>query len=204
MNVEIPQQTTGAHTNTTHSINANNISEARFIYNRACKRLLNINSWHKLCGTASADFELVDSEGNKDFGLAKENEYFKIDIPGLGTIAGDGYDWVIVEKIEDHSNPDGEEENLLIKVRPTTSPTNNSSNTAHFLSDEATSTFVISRNTTTVSAAVYGRNEVPNKNTEKIVDKIRNIIVGTGAIAGASKIQWKLLVKGLLAGDNKE
>jgi len=40
---------------------------------------------------------------------------------------------------------------------------------------------------------------VPNNKTEKIVDKIRNTVVGSAAIAGVSKIQWKMLAKGLLS-----
>ena len=43
---------------------------------------------------------MIDKKGENDDGIAKENEYFKIDIPGLGSAAGDGYDWVRVEKVE--------------------------------------------------------------------------------------------------------
>ena len=69
---------------------------------------------------------------------------------------------------------------------------------AHFLSDDATSTFIISRKNNTITASVHGRNEKPNTEAAGLLDKIRNAIVGTTAVAGISKIQWKLLVKGLL------
>lgn len=199
MDLDIPQQQKGAQTNTEHSVTANTQEEAHALFKKGCDRLLDINTWNKLCGTASADFRLINKNGEQENGLAKENDYFKIDIPGLGPASGEGYDWVKVEKIEDKTNSTGDEESFLLRVRPSTNPNNNLNDIAHFLSDEATSTFVISRKNNTVTASVFGRNEVPNKNSEKIVDKIRNALVGLGAIAGASKIQWKLLVTGLLS-----
>jgi len=53
---------------------------------------------------------------------------------------------------------------------------------AHFFSDKSTSNFAVIRDKKLVSAAVFGRNEVPN--TENTSDS-----------------QWKSLVKGIL---NKE
>ncbi len=63
---------------------------------------------------------------------------------------------------------------------------------------------MISRKGSTVIASVFGRNETPNTSTEKVGDKIRNAAIGSTAIAGASKIQWASLVKGLLADDADE
>ena len=203
MDLDIPQQLKGAHTNTEHSVTANTKEEAHALFKMGCNRLLNINAWNKLCGTASADFRLINKNGEEDNSLAKENDYFKIDIPGLGPASGEGYDWVKVEKIEDRTNSSVDEESFLLRVRPSTNPNNDIDDIAHFLSDEATSSFVISRKDKTVTASVFGRNEVPNKNAEKVVDKIRNALVGVGAIAGGSKIQWKLLVTGLLKKDRK-
>ena len=69
---------------------------------------------------------------------------------------------------------------------------------AHFYTDEATSNFIVKREGTKVTAGVYGRNEKPNVKTETIIDKVRNAVVGTGAVTAFSKIQWKALVNGLL------
>src|SRR5688572_12697926 len=133
MEKDIPKQVEGAQTNTSYSLTAINIDEAKSLYQKARKRLLDINNWQQLCGAASAQFELVDETGNKDDGIAKENEYFKIDIPGLGNVAGDGYDWVKVEKVEESNKPEEDIECILIKVRPATSPNNDSRDIAHFL-----------------------------------------------------------------------
>lgn len=59
---------------------------------------------------------------------------------------------------------------------------------------------MVSHEGNTVRAAVYGRNEVPNTGAEKAVDKARNAMVALSAMAGVSKLQWKLLVKGLVEG----
>ena len=39
---------------------------------------------------------------------------------------------------------------------------------------------------------------MPNTETDRLVDKVRNVVVGTTAIAGLADIQWKNLVKGLI------
>ena len=197
----VPGQLKGAQSNTEHYVTAESREEALDIFKRAYKRLLNINIWHKLSGKSSADFELRDSDGEEEHRLARVNDYFKIDIPGPGPAAGDGYDWVKVEEIEDKTNPEADEESFSLRVRPCTDPNNESTDVAHFFTDESTSTFVIRRKENTVIASVFGRNEKPNTDTKKVVDKIRNAAIGSTAIAGVSKIQWASLVKGLLADD---
>ncbi len=203
-NEMVPEQLKGGQSNTEHSVTAGSRQEALDIFKRAYNRLLNVNAWHKFSGKATADFELKDPQGEGKHRLTHVNDYFKIDIPGPGSAAGDGYDWVNVEEIEDKTNPEAEEESVSMRVRPCTDPTNESTDVAHFFTDESTSTFVISRKGNTVIASVFGRNEKPNTSTEKVVDKIRNAAIGSTAIAGASKIQWASLVKGVLAGDAEE
>ena len=87
---------------------------------------------------------------------------------------------------------------MLMRVRPATNPNNDRQDVAHFFSDEATSNFMVKREGTTITAAVYGRNEKPNTGAEKAVDKARNTAVATGAVSGFSKLQWKSLVNGFL------
>ncbi|MBA2563010.1 MAG: hypothetical protein H0V14_08875 [Chitinophagaceae bacterium] len=194
----VPGQLKGAQSNTEHSVTAKSRDEALDIFKRAYKRLLNINIWQKLSGKATADFELRDSDGEEEHRLASVNDYFKIDIPGPGSAAGEGYDWVKVEEIADKTNPEADEESFSMRVRPSIDPNNESTDVAHFFTDESTSTFVISRKGNTITASVFGRNEKPNTDTKKVVDKIRNAAIGSTAIAGISKIQWASLVKGLL------
>jgi hypothetical protein len=146
----------------------------------------------------SATFQLTDKQGKELSRQAQPGDLFKIDIPGPGPVAGKGYDWVQVEKLIDKRNASPEEESLAIRVRPSPSPLTESSDTAHFFDESATSSFIVHRKNNTVTAGVHGRNEVPNTDVEKKRDIIRNAAVGAGAMTLFSGPQWEGLVKGLL------
>jgi hypothetical protein len=158
--------------------------------------LLGVNNWHHYAGKLAADFQLTDSNGKEVNRPVEKADHFKIDIPGPGPVTGDGFDWVQVEAIEE--NEEGEEQSITIRVRPATNPNNERKDIAHFFSDDATSCFMVKRQHNTVTAAVYGRNEKPNTQTETLSDKARNAAVAGGAITGFSKLQWKSLVNGLV------
>ena len=71
---------------------------------------------------------------------------------------------------------------------------------AHFHKTTATSTFLIMRVSTKVTALERGRNEVPNSRVAAIFDRIRNVAISIGAVLGLSKFQWGKLMKGILKG----
>lgn len=188
----IPEQNEGIETNTESEIELNNEDEARSFFELAKERLFSVNNWHHYAGTGTADFQLTDEKGNPVDRLPQKGDHFKIDIPGPGTITGEGNDWVQIEEITEDENCIG------IRVRPATNPTNERKDVAHFFDETATSSFIVKREKNKVIAGVYGRNEKPNTNTETVVDKIRNATIATGAISGFSKLQWKSLVNGLV------
>jgi hypothetical protein len=188
----IPENKEGTQTNTERSIEFATEEESKQFFQIAKKRLLDVNHWHKIAGNATADFQLTDEEGKPVNRTAKEGDHFKIDIPGPGTITGEGSDWVRIESIQDDENYIG------IRVRPASNPTNERKDIAHFFNDNSTSSFIIKKEGKKITAGVYGRNEKPNTKTETVVDKIRNATVATGAISGFSKLQWKSLVNGLI------
>jgi len=192
----IPKQEAGGESNTEAEVILSNDQEARLFFEVACERLVNVNAWHDYAGTGTAEFILCDAAGNEVQRPAQEGDHFKIDIPGPGTVTGEGYDWVRIEAVEKVENPD--EESLLIRVRPATNPHNDRADTAHFFTEEATSNFVVRRQGLKVKAEVHGRNEKPNVNAETVVDMARNAAVATGAITAFSKLQWKSLVNGLV------
>ncbi|MDB5192018.1 MAG: hypothetical protein JWQ96_1581 [Segetibacter sp.] len=197
--INVPEQNQGAKKDIEASENLSTIEEARKLYNEARSRLLNVNEWGTICGGASATFKLIDKEGNEVNREAQVSDYFKIDLPGPGTKAGEGFDWVQVESIEETGAGPTSDESITMRVRPSQDPVNNKDNSiAHFLTDEATSNFVVLRKDTTVTAAVLGRNETPNTKAETILDKARNAMVALGAIAGVANLQWNSLVKGVL------
>ncbi len=196
----VPAQQTGVQTNTETSTLFDTVETAKAFYEKVKARLLQVNRWHHFAGALTADFQLTDKIGNDVDRPVEQGDHFKIDIPGPGPVTGDGYDWVKVEAIDDKK--EGEEQSLTIRVRPATNPTNGDKDVAHFFSPEATSCFVAKLHGTTVTAAVYGRNEKPNTHTETLTDKTRNAAVAGGAITGLAKLQWKSLVNGLVKKDD--
>jgi len=216
----LPVQQRGAANITSAQVVAANEKDARFIFERAAERLQDVNQWSEHCGSLTS-FQLIDEDGEPLQGSANEGDFIRIDLPGPGGREGEGYDWVRIEKIGvvataaagvsgSRVSPafDGvtEELNLqdativLLQVRPSVNPCNKPSTTiAHFLESSATSTFLIERQGTTITAAIYGRNEVPNtQSPPSAIDKWRNAVVGAMGAIGLSKLQWKALAQGLL------
>jgi hypothetical protein len=192
----IPDQEKGMQSNTESEKECDSVEAAYELYELAKSRLLQPNHWHEYAGKATAEFQLTDEKGQPFNGPVEKGFHFRIDIPGPGSGTGNGYDWVKVESVEEKNLND---ENLFkIQVRPATNPLNNKPDVAHFFSDEATSSFMISRKGMKVKAAVYGRNEKPNTGAESLTDKARNAAVATGAVTGFAKLQWKSLVNGLI------
>lgn len=193
----IPKHETGTAVDVEDSVALNSEEEAKQFFQEVKARLLNINSWHRFAGSLSAGFSLTDGKGNPVEREPHKGDYFKIDIPGPGAGTGEGYDWVQVEDILQNSKD--ADEYIAIRVRPTSSPVNSNPDVAHFYTDEATSNFIVKREGKKVTAGVHGRNEKPNvKAADSLLDKIRNVFVGSGAVSGFSKLQWKALVSGLL------
>jgi|GEM_PF-64090 len=212
----LPAQTKGESTMTSAEVSAGRESDARFIFERASERLLDVNQWTDHCGALAAGFQLADDTGEPLEGRAAVGDYIRIDIPGPGPAEGKGYDWVRIEKIERRqvtAGMGGEEEIpatgkttaaaetlSLLQVRPCAHPqTKDAAVTAHFLEDSATSTFIIEWEGKKVRATVFGRNEVPNsQDPAGVGDRVRNAVVGSLGAIGLSKVQWKALVQGLL------
>ncbi|MEJ2903572.1 hypothetical protein [Pedobacter panaciterrae] len=193
----VPEQQNGTEMNAVEKVELASVAEAVDFFKIVKERLLDINQWAKIAGTEMSNFYLTDSSGHQVSRFAIDGDHIKIDIPGPGTVAGKGYDWVRIEQIITEEL-DGAEV-LSITVRPSANPLNDKEDTAHFLTDEATSTFQVKRMGNTVSAEEHGRNEMPNTGTDNTLDNIRNVFVGWGAKIGLSYPQWKALVKGLLS-----
>lgn len=192
----IPEHNSGEQTNTDSSLNFTNENEAINFYEIVKQRLLHVNNWQQLAGMATANFILTDKEGNDVEREAREGDYLKINIPGPGSKTGNGYDWVKIEAIEKNAAP--HQQTTGMRVRPAANPLTSQQDVAHFFSDESTSSFIVKREKNKVTAAIYGRNEKPNTDVEKLIDKARNTVIATAAFGGLSKIQWKSLAEGLL------
>ena len=195
----IPEQKTGQEKNILESATAETDEAAKALFLKAKERLLNINNWSEYAGAASAKFTLTDAEGAPLDTKPEKDNLFKIEIPAPGNKSGEGFDWVRIEAVEEMEDEQNNYEFVAIKVRPCSSPLNDLPQVAHFFSEESTSSFVVQRKNQEVIAAVFGRNEKPNPQSEGVMNYIRNALVAVGAITGVANIQWKSLVKGLLA-----
>jgi len=193
----IPPQEEGKQVDIVETIKASNDEEARLIFRQARQRLFDVSNWSQISEGISALFLLTDQYGKEKQGMPARGDYFRIDIPGPGALAGEGYDWVRVEMIDDNPAPENKTEWTIIKVRPSENPATKEG-VAHFFDEEATSSFIVKREDDLITAEVHGRNEKPNISAEELPDKIRNTVVGIGALAGFAKIQWRNLAKGLL------
>ena len=85
-----------------------------------------------------------------------------------------------------------------MQVRPSPYPLSGETEIAHFFRDSATSSFMLVRELCQVTAAIYGRNEVPNTDLSNPLDKIRNEIIGNTGAIGLNTMQWKSLVSTVL------
>lgn len=194
----VPEQQVGSATNVEYTYAAASPQEARMVFKEAVKKLLDVNHWNDYAGKGTADFTVIDMSGKETEAPLQKGFYFKIDIPGPGTFAGDGFDWVQVETIDSSSNEAEDWESVAVRVRPTSNPTKQGDDVAHFFSADATSNFVVRREKTNIIAGVYGRNEIPNTAAKNPVDKTRNAAIGLTAVSGASSVQWNALVKGII------
>lgn len=191
----VPVQRRGAKSDTHYSVRLSNEAAARRLYQNARLNLLNVNSWHSLAGSG-AIFQLVDDKGRDVNKLAETGYYFRISIPGVpGVAAGDGDEWVKVEKIEEGSLKS--KEFTAIRVRPSSPPFVHKTQTAHFFSEQATSTFTVMRKKNRVIVSVSGRNELPNTKVSSVFAWLRNIFVAFAAMIGFNKPQWTSLAKGI-------
>lgn len=198
---QVPAQETGSEMNAVEKITLGSEAEAIHFFKTVKERLLDVNEWGKIAELPMSTFKLTDEKGAEVQRKATDGDYFKIDIPGPGTKAGEGYDWVVIEAIKEEVHEGVEI--LSMRARPTTNPLNDDPNIAHFLEDTATSTFQVKRIGNVIYAEEHGRNEVPNTNTDRTIDNIRNTLVGWSAKLGFSYPQWKSLVKGLINTENK-
>jgi hypothetical protein len=178
------------------------LGESRKFYKTVKKRLMDVNNWNKLAGNLSARFQLVSADGEKVDRTVEKGDYFRIDIPGPGPEAGEGNDWVRVEEIKEVSQ--AEVESIGIRVRPSQKPRSEEKDIAHFYSNMATSNFIVTREGKKVSAAVYDINTKTNEHTSDTIDKIRDKIIGAGALAIFSKLQWKALTEGLISKNDSD
>ena len=196
----VPPQYTGQEIEVEATAEFNNEEDAKFFFDIAKRRLLDVNNWNKIAGAITAKFQIIDEKGKEVDREVKKGDYLRINIPGPGSKEGDGYDWVHVEEIKEVDT--GSVQAVGFRVRPNDNPFSEKSETAHFYSKEATSSFIVIRENSKVISWIIDRNLLPNKEAGSLLDKVRDVAVGVSAIGGFSKIQWQGLADGIV--ENKK
>src|ERR1044072_7230188 len=97
-NRTVPPQHIGSKHNTEYTITCPTVEACIQRFNIAKERLLEVNHWHQLGGSLSANFTLTDRQGHVLHHKAEEGDHIRIDLPGPGSKDGNGYDWVEIEK----------------------------------------------------------------------------------------------------------
>ena len=126
-----PAHTKGKFVDAEHAVEEPTLEEAIVTYNRACARMLNPPVWEQLTAGKNVSFKLATENEDEVQRLAKEGDYFKIDLPGPGSASGQGYDWVIVEPIEENTSPEADD-SLAMRLRACSNPHTEAESVAHF------------------------------------------------------------------------
>jgi len=193
----VPENKEGKAVDIEQSITEDSLQESITMFRLAYSRVIYPAIWKSLAGAGTASFSIWRAGSNEVQRHVHVNDYLCIDIPGPGPTAGEGYDWVRVETLQENIIPHTDE-SFVMRLRACANPEKKDLGTAHFFTEEATSTFILKRSGKTVTFSYHGRNEKPNTTEVDTVDKIRNKLVATGAVAGLSEIQWTALLKGVL------
>jgi hypothetical protein len=197
MTTLIPKNIKGKENDLFESTHAETIEQAILIFQRAFRRMNDPFSWHEITGLPVRFLPSTDAL-NPRVNPIKVGNYFRIETPAPGSSKGEGFDWVKVDAVEDKRDSRSDVESFGMILRACSNPTNNSDDTAHFFSSMATSSFLIQRNHLIITASYHGRNEVPNTETDRLLDTVRNTFVALGAAAGMSEIVWSRLLKAFL------
>lgn len=191
----IPNQEKGKSVDLVETVTTEQVDTAKQLFHNAVSLLSRPGLWHETAGSLSASFSI---EGKQKDEPVQKGDYVRINIPGPGLAEGDGKDWVRVEAVEtDFDDQDDQSFGIELLVCP--NPHTEGEAIAHFLAEGASSSFLLTRKGLTVSAQYKGRNETPNTEDLGLIDKVRNVIVAAGALAGISELQWSALLKGLLS-----
>lgn len=198
INIEhlLPEQIAGSSSDAVAIKSCLSQYDAEDFYKQLSEQLLKISHWNINAGKLPASFELIDSQGKNGYLLADKNLLVKIKMPALKNKTGNGYDWVIIEKIDKHQ--EDQLEYLHIQMRPCPCLENKKSGIAHFYEQTATNSFVLIRSGCEIQLSVNGRNEFPNMSNIRLRDMLRNVFVANGGIFGGSKLQWEDFVNTMI------
>ena len=169
------------------------VEAARTAFEAVKKRLRDVNEWNSRAGLSS--YELFDATGaSLNSHTLQEGQFVKIALTGAGKS-----DWVRIKKVHETDNE------LVITVKPTYDPTDSpqqTGETSHFFTAEATNNFCAFCDGQKVAVYVIGLNEKLNSgHTSGIIETARNALVANlGHYLGVQKAEWNKFCDAMLDG----
>lgn len=159
---------------------------------RSKQKLFDVNRWTDLEGINST-FELFDGFGRKTTAQKPEIGYYiKIILPASGI-----ENWVKISDIKEDA--DSAEFVVHPSEQPTMQAEGDTKEIKHFFIKEASSTFRVERQGTTLIGYEIGRNEGINNQGEEAGNRaLLNTLVAEGGWAGVQALQWDKLTSYLV------
>lgn len=182
----VPENKIGSKNNASAFFICQSENEALDRFLKLSNDLLNINKWNVKSGENPTEFYTYHKAKSE---LAKENDLVKMKIPAPVNKLGNGFDWVMISKIEKVEKTD--KKALLLQMKPHSCPENSNGNIAHFYTEDATNTFILAKKNNILQFSIHGRNEIPNTKKIGLMHSLRNFLVARGGVFGGSKIQWQ-------------
>jgi len=163
-------------------------ASARQAFARSKQKLFNVNGWSKLAGINST-FQLFTPGGEKSTAPKPTvGDYMKIVLPGTAI-----ENWVTISEVVDEENV----AQFVVNPSPKPAPiADNVAEVKHFFAKEASSTFRVYLDGTTVKGMEIGKEEVINNKGEEAGDRaLLNTLISEGGWAGFQDHQWDKITK---------
>lgn len=176
---------------TSYSVHADSLQEARQLFIHAKKNLLHVASWQNIAGIGNVAFQLVDSEGKLIDRAAQPGDFIKIEIYGRQQAPIEN--WVKVVEVSDLANNTYHLQ-ASIKVEPSVAP--QKSSVSPFMNTSPISKLSVERIGSIVYAKVSG--SYIQRKTDGILARVRQKLISIGTHYGLLRPEWGGLVKGML------
>ncbi len=187
----VPPATEEPHKELDETRSCKTVAEAKELFVRAAQKLQQPHLWKTVTGLVGAAFSAHQAGGKPFEGAISRGDLLKIDIGGILPL---GHDWVEVTQMV--SQKEADEEIAAVQVHPCAPPDDRE--TTHFFSAKASSTWIVYRQGTKVSAHYRGRREVANEEGKGLMRQLRDKLVAGAAVLGLADLQWSALLRGLL------
>lgn len=177
------------------------VDSAEHNYEMVVERLQAVNDWHSYSNKFKGKFKLINPKTEQQSSKLEIGMLIRIEIPGPGTVSGNGYDWTEIVDIQTNTKNDATPF-FAMTIKPCSPPNADEKVIAHFFKENASNTFIIRRIGDCIYAEVHGRNETINISDVPLLDSIRNIGINMGSKIGLGGLNWLALTEALLEPSN--